>query len=342
VDVLVQDHVTSVFGVAVGVVPVFLFLGALVLLDSYKLVALRAILLSVLAGVVAALASYGLNGYLRPALDLDFPRYSMYVAPVIEETLKATFVVYLLRRNKVGFVVDAGIHGFGIGTGFALVENLYYLQVNPNATPLTWCARGLGTAIMHGGATAIVAMVSRTVQNRRDAFRLHLLLPGLGVAVVLHSLYNHFLVHPLLATALILLVVPYLSVAVFQRSERETTAWLGIGFDTDQELLRTVRAGQVAHTPAGKYLTAVRTRFAPEQIVDMMCLLRLRGELAIRAKGILMMREAGFDAAPDPSVKHKFAELRYLERSIGRTGLLALQPFLHTSTRDLWQMTVLE
>jgi hypothetical protein len=73
----------------------------------------------------------------------------------------------------------------------------------------------------------------------------------------------------------------------------------------------------------------------------MMCLLRLRAELAIRAKGILMMREAGFDAAPDPTLKDKFEELRYLEKSIGKTGLLALDPFLHTSTRDLWQLNML-
>ena len=40
--------------------------------------------------------------------------------------------------------------------------------------------------------------------------------------------------------------------------------------------------------------------------------------------------------------KDKLEEVRYLEGSIGKTGLLALKPFLHTSTRDLWQMTVLE
>jgi RsiW-degrading membrane proteinase PrsW (M82 family) len=333
--------VTTVVGIAVGVLPVFLFLGGLVLIDSYKLVALRAILLSVAAGAVASLASYGLNVVLRPALGLDFARYSMYVAPVVEETLKAAFVVYLLRRNKVGFVVDAAIHGFGIGTGFAFVETLYYLQVTPGAALWTWIVRGLGTAIMHGGATAIVAMVSRTLQHRFDTFRPWLLLPGLGVAVVLHSLYNHFLLHPLLATALIVLVLPYLSVAVFQYSERETTAWLGAGFDTDQELLRAVHSGKVSGTPVGKYLTTLRTRFAPEVIVDMMCLLRLRAELAIRAKGILLMREAGFAAAPDPTLKATFEELRYLEKSIGKTGMLALDPFLHTSTRSLWQLNML-
>ena len=332
---------TAALAIAVSVLPVFLFLGALVLIDSYKLVALRAILVSVGAGVVAALASYGVNVYLRPALGLDPVPYSLYAAPVVEEALKAAFVVYLLRRSRVGFVVDAAIHGFAIGTGFAFVENLYYVQATTDATLLTWIVRGFGTAIMHGGATAIVAMVSKTLHNRVGAFRLHLLLPGLAVAVVLHSLYNHVLVNPLLAAALIVLVFPYLSVAVFQHSERETKTWLGAGFDTDQELLRVVHSGQIAATPVGKYLKTLRSSFSPEVIVDMMCLLRLRAELAIRAKGILMMREAGFDAAPDPALKDTFEEVRYLEKSIGKTGLLAIGPFLHTSTRDLWQLTLL-
>jgi RsiW-degrading membrane proteinase PrsW (M82 family) len=331
----------TVLAVAVSVLPVFLFLGALVLIDSYKLVALRAILLSVAAGMVAGLASYGANVWLRPALALDWGHYSRYVAPVVEESLKAAFVVYLLQRNKVGFVVDAAIHGFGIGTGFAVLENLYYLQANPGATFWTWIVRGLGTAIMQGGATSIVAMVSKTLHHRSDAFRLYLVLPGLGVAVVLHSLYNHFLLRPLLATTLIVLVFPWLSVAVFLQSERATRAWLGTGFDTDQELLRVVHSGQVSGTPVGRYLKTLRSHFSAEVIVDMMCLLRLRAELAIRAKGVLMMREAGFDAAPDPTLKDRFEELRYLEKSIGKTGLLALDPFLHTGTRDLWQLNVL-
>jgi RsiW-degrading membrane proteinase PrsW (M82 family) len=333
--------VTTALAVAVGVLPVALFLGALVLIDSYKLVRPRAVLLSVAAGAAAAIVSYGINVVFRPALGLDFVPYSMYVGPVVEESLKATFVVYLLRRNKVGFVVDAAIHGFGIGTGFAFVENLYYLRVIPDATLWTWIVRGLGTAIMHGGATAIVAMVSRTLQNRGDAFRLWHVLPGLGVAVVLHSLYNHFLLHPLLATALIVLVVPYLSIFVFQRSERATKAWVGTGFDTHVELLRVVRSGQVSASPVGRYLTTLRSRFAPEVIVDMMCLLRLRAELAIRAKAVLLMREAGFDAPRDPSLKDTLDELRYLERSIGKTGLRALHPFLDTDIRDLWQVQML-
>jgi protease PrsW len=326
----------------ISVVPVFLFLGALVLLDSYKLITLRAILLAVAAGAAAALAGYVVNVFLRPGLGLDLSRYSVFVSPVVEELLKAAYIVWLLRRNKVGFVVDAATYGFAVGTGFAFFENLYYLPIHPNPTIWTWLVRGFGTALMHGGTTAILAMISRTLHNRAPAFRLSLMLPGLAVAVVLHSLYNQFLVSPLLATGLIVLVFPYIVIFLFQQSERETRSWLGTGFDTDQELLRVMRAGQLSDTPTGRYLTGLRTSYPPEVIVDMMCLLRLRAEFGIRAKGLLLMREAGFEPEPDPSLRAKLEEVDSLEQSIGRTGMRALKPFIHTSTRDLWQMNLLD
>lgn len=332
----------TIAAIGISVLPVFLFLGALVLIDSYKLISVRAVLLSVGAGAAAAIVAYLVNVRLRPALEMDPSGYAVFVAPLIEESLKAAYVVYLLSRNRIGFVVDAAIYGFGIGTGFAFVENLYYLMVHQTATIWTWIVRGFGTAVMHGAATAIVVMVARTLHNRVDTFRPWLLLPGLLVAAVLHSLYNSFLLQPLLATALIMLVFPYVCIAIFQQSERDTRAWLGNGFDTDQELLRAVRSGRLSATPVGQYITRMRSRFAPEAIVDMLCLLRLRAELGIRAKGILMMREQGFEAEPDPTLQAKFEELHYLEKSIGSTGMLALHPFIHTSTRDLWQLNMLE
>ncbi len=333
---------SSVLAIVVSLLPIFLFLGALVVIDSYKLVALRAVLLAVAAGVMAAVASYGVNVWLQPMLEMELSLYSRYVAPGAEETLKAVYIAYLMARSKIGFVVDAAIFGFGIGAGFAFLENLYFLQVNPEASIWTWVVRGFGTAVMHGGATAIFAMVARALHNRVETFRLSLLLPGLVVAILLHSLYNHFILQPLLSTGLIVLVFPYVAMAIFKQSERDTRNWLGSGFDTDQELLRAMRAGQMSETPVGQYLRTLRTRFSPEVIVDMLCLLRLRAELGIRAKGLLMMREAGFEPEPTPGVRDTFEELRYLEKNIGRTGMMAIHPFIHTSTRDLWQLNLLD
>ena len=49
------------------------------------------------------------------------------------------------------------------------------------------------------------------------------------------------------------------------------------------------------------------------------------------------------DGAPrsPQATREKFAELRYLEKSVGRTGLLAIQPMLHMSHKDLWQLYML-
>jgi RsiW-degrading membrane proteinase PrsW (M82 family) len=330
-----------IIALAVSVLPVFLFLGALVLLDSYKLIPLRAILLAVLAGAAAGALSFPLNITLQPALKMDLVRYTIFVAPILEELLKALYIVWLFRRNKVGFVVDAATYGFAVGTGFAFIENIFSL-LHPNATIWHWIVRGFGTALMHGGTTAIFAMITRTLHNRATGFRPALVLPGLVAAIVLHSLYNQFLVSPLLATALIVLVFPYIVMFLFQKSERETRTWLGSGFDTDQELLRVMNAGEVSDSPVGLYLKGLRTSFPPEVIVDMLCLLKLRAELGIKAKGMLLMREAGFEADPDPSLPAKLDEVRYLEGNIGRTGMRALKPFLHTSTQDLWQMNLLD
>lgn len=74
----------------------------------------------------------------------------------------------------------------------------------------------------------------------------------------------------------------------------------------------------------------------------MLCLLRLRAELGIRAKGVLLARELGLETTPDPSVPAKFEELRYLERSIGRSGMRALRPSFAKSTRDLWQFNMID
>ena len=55
---------------------------------------------------------------------------------------------------------------------------------------------------------------------------------------------------------------------VYRRSEGRTREWLGVGFDTDQELLRAVRSGKVAATPVGTYLTTVREHFPPDMKLE--------------------------------------------------------------------------
>ena len=76
-------------------------------------------------------------------------------------------------------------------------------------------------------------------------------------------------------------------------------------------------------------------------MADLLCYLRLHTELALRAKGILMMRESGFDSPLDDQTRAKFDEVRYLEKSMGKTGLLAVRPLLRMSRKEMWQLCML-
>jgi protease PrsW len=328
--------------VALALLPVLLFLSLLVFLDSFKLVSLRSVLVALAAGGVAAAASEPANLRLLDATGLALAPFSRYVAPLVEETLKAAWIVLLLRRGRVGFLVDAAILGFAVGAGFALVENVGYLRDLSEPRPLLWLARGLGTAILHGAATAVFAMLAKALADRHPDHRLLALVPGLATAVAAHSLYNHFLVSPLLAAAVILVGLPLLVVAVFERSEGATRDWLGVGLDSDLELVLSITTGQALDTRLGEYLRTLKERFPGEVVADMLCLVRIQAELAVRAKGLLLAREAGLQASVGDDVRASLGELRYLERSVGRTGLLALKPVLRQSARDLWQVYLLE
>jgi len=333
---------TLVVHMLVGLAPVLCFLATLLYLDSYKLVSLRLVIVVVVCGIIAAGACYIANAELLRVVGLDRQSYTRYVAPVIEEFAKALIVVALVRGHRIGFLVDAAILGFAAGTGFALVENVYYQRLIPDAGLGTWFVRGFGTAFMHGGTTAVFAMMGLALSEQRERSLAVAFAPGFVVAVILHSAFNHLVATPRIASIASLLVLPPLLYLVFQRSERAVADWLGRGFDADARMLEAINSGSFRESPAGQYLTSLKERFHGPIVADLLSYLRLYTELALRAKGILMMRENGFAPKIDDETRARFAEMRYLEKSIGRTGLMAIHPMLHMSRQDLWQLYMLE
>src|SRR5690606_12910615 len=113
-------------------------------------------------------------------------------------------------------------------------------------------------------------------------------------------------------------------------------------FDGDLAMLRQILEGQIAGTSVGRYLESLKERLAPEILGDMLSLLQVQMELSIRAKGMLLAREAGFDLPMPDSVRADLKEIQYLRRQIGRTGLIAMEPLLPRGRRDTWQLAFIE
>ena len=107
------------------------------------------------------------------------------------------------------------------------------------------------------------------------------------------------------------------------------------------ELLDLVTSDAFEVTHFARYLNELRARFPGPVVADMFCLLQLELELGIRAKGMLMAREAGFEIPIDEEIRALLAEREYLHGAIGPTGLLALRPLQVTSHRDEWHRYLL-
>lgn len=325
-----------------GILPVLTFLVLLLYLDSFKLVRLRFILSAIVTGACLAVVAYFIN---RAVLDIghvNFTVYARYVSPVLEELLKAAAVYYLVRKNLLGFLVDGAILGFSIGAGFALVENIFYLLTLHQPGIGTWVVRGFGTAIMHGGTVAIFTILTLTLRERAGELRLVHFLPGLMVGVVIHSAFNHLSGSPYLASGITIVVLPLFMYLVFERSTASLQNWLEQDFDYDMDLIQQIGSAEFEETTVGRYLVSLQQRFDPLTIADMLSYIRIYTELSMRAKGVMLMRQNDLEVPRDPTVEGKFADMKQLESSIGRTGMLALDPLLHMDAKDLWHLNVLE
>ncbi len=327
---------------AMAFLPVLAFLVLLVRFDTFRLVRPRRVGYALIVGAACGLVTFIVNSSIMSLLQWDVFTFAIFIAPVVEETLKGLYLWYLVRTGRAGFMVDAAILGFATGAGFAVAENLYYLDALPDAPLLVWIIRGFGTAVMHGGATALFAIIMRSVSDQRRPGSPAVWLPGLVLAIVFHAGFNRFMLWPVPTTAVLLVVLPLVLTAVYRHGEQRLRRWLGVGFDQDTELLALIRDGEVTGTPLGRYLLSLRGSFRSDTVADMLCLLRLQAELSIRAKGMLVLKEHGLKPVADPSVREKLEEVRWLEQSVGRTGLLAMRPVCRWRDANRWQRHLLE
>src|SRR5438105_14573418 len=217
----------------IALIPVLVMLAIFIWLDSCELMNLKEVSLLLVLGAIGALAAWPVSGRLLDTLPIGFSLYSRFIAPWIEEAIKALIMIGLFRMNRIGYKLDAVISGFAIGAGFSVVENIIYLTIFPNYGTGTWLVRGFGTAIMHGTTLALLAAIAHEFAERetREAaadydFSLLWFVPGYGVAVALHTAFNQFPDRPLMAMMAAVLVAPVALIAILSLGTAEAQRWL--------------------------------------------------------------------------------------------------------------------
>jgi protease PrsW len=331
-----------------ALLPVLLLLAVFVWLDVFKLMSVKEVVaLLVLGGMGAGLA-WPISGRLLDTLPIGFSFYSRFVAPWIEEAIKAILVVVLFRMNRIGYKLDAVISGFAIGAGFSVVENIVYLTIFPDYGTGTWIVRGFGTAIMHGTTLAILAAVAHEFAERetREAaneydFHIWWFVPGYLAAVALHTLFNQFPDRALLAMLGAWLFAAFALIGIFHFGAVEAQRWLVAEREEHKQQLEALRSGNWPDSPSGRKIAALAARLDPETAKRVRRYWELQAWLVVEAEET-MMEEAAGDAIFDPAgVRGAFEELGGLRRALGRSTFAALRALLPFSRNDQWEVSEL-
>ncbi len=222
------------------------------------------------------------------------------------------------------------------------MENIYYLHTASDAQYGVWMVRGFGTAIMHGGATALFAIVSETMTQRHLKMNPLLYMPGLIVAFLLHAIFNHFPVSPVLSTVVTLLILPTILFLLFEHDETTIHNFLETDFATHKKLLRQIEHGEYTGCEAGRFLKDMKEKLAAPVANEMIEYFRLHTELVLSAESILLGREQGVNVEVGEQIESRLRRMHELEKHIGTAGLRTLRPHLKFTAKDMWEIHLLE
>ncbi|PKL85602.1 MAG: hypothetical protein CVV22_06770 [Ignavibacteriae bacterium HGW-Ignavibacteriae-1] len=325
--------------ILIAILPVILFTIILIYLDSFKLIKSNDAIIIFLISAVLAVLAYPINSVVAAISNLSEQYHINYVIPIIEETLKFTIFFILYRRNQAGFLTDAMIYGFIIGSGFAFTENIYFYFIKVSEpTIMQQMVRGFGTAIMHAASTGLAATILLYLNDIRKKNLVLSSLIALTTAITIHIIYNSFLIKPELQAALVIIIFTIVATSLFQLSDRYIKSWIGIEFDSDLKFLEMLNSGDLKNTSLGQFIEQIKSKFSQFIIFDIICFIRINLELSIQFKSYLMLKEQSLPIPHDPELQDKITEYEYLKRNIGKIALATLRPILRIGKRELWML----
>src|SRR5215210_3396938 len=343
------DILTGAAHWGLALIPVLVLLAVFVWLDAFKLMSFRDVVVLLLAGGIGAALAWPIAGRMLDTLPIGFSTYSRFVAPWIEEAIKAAMIIALFRLNRIGYKIDAVIAGFAIGAGFSVVENIFYLTIYPFYGAGTWVVRGFGTAVMHGTTLAILAAVAHQLaerENREAAgdfdFNLLWFVPGYVAAVALHTLFNQFPDRPLLAMLGAWMVAPLALTLIFYFATAATHRWLLAESAVHQAQLEALRAGAWPDVPAGRRIAALTDRLGPEAAKRVRRYWELQAWLVTEAEATLLEEAEGDAAINKDEIRAAMTELDGLRRALGRSTYTAVKALLPFSRNDYWEVSELK
>ena len=329
-----------IIGILVAVGVPLVFLALVRWLDLYASGRFKVVLICLGGGMVAFFLALRVNGAL--GRWIGYALLATLVGPISEEILKSLVLIYAARRRDFTYFVDGAIYGFAAGTGFAVLENLFYLGGVGSETGLILAmSRAFSTAVMHGSASALVGISLGRLRYGHGTGRFASLLLGWAAAMALHITFNNVVYRTEGALTQILAIVLGLGgvglIAAFifwglaeERRWLHETLGLQLG----------VSAGEAAVVQRlddlAPLLAPLAEHFGPDKRKQVDHFLRLQAQLGLKRK----VQEMTPDPKQRVELERRVAMLRVeidaARRDVGMYCMSYVRSILPPETEPLW------
>ena len=194
------------------------------------------------AGIAALFAALintaGLEYITQPALGASAGEYvsATVGAPIVEETLKGLFLVWLLRwrRQELDGPTDGIVYAAMVGIGFAMTENIgYYInaEINPvhggaQLLGYTFVLRGVLSPFLHPTFTSMTGIGAAYAASHRNS---NWALPlGWLAAMCLHAMWNGLSIFGLVGTLFAYVFLLCLLIVLYVVIRRDRSRIVGL------------------------------------------------------------------------------------------------------------------
>jgi RsiW-degrading membrane proteinase PrsW (M82 family) len=154
---------------------------------------------AIILGIIGSiLFQIPLTTFLQAVSDGDASKLvelssAIITAPVVEETTKGLFLLFMMMGRNFDGAVDGVVYGAAIGLGFGMTENfLYFLSVVnvPTQWIFTVIVRTLFSAVMHSMSQATFGFFLGLAKFRPAILKVIFIPTGFLIAVFLHFTWN--------------------------------------------------------------------------------------------------------------------------------------------------------
>ena len=289
-------------------------------------------------GAAYALAVF-LNSSIVNAGLADWEQVVRFVAPPIEETLKALFLLYLVGRPQFTYSVDGAVYGFAAGIGFAVFENYEYVTGTPEIALAVALQRVFSTNLIHASSSAILGSTLGIFRLETSKSRWLILIGGVALAIGQHMLFNNMVSR---GTYLIVAILAgFIGTAYIYYSMRRGIKTARGWIKEKLGMADRVTSGEASLVnrleSAEEILAPVADRFGSEIASQVERLLFLQARLGIKRKTLDSFQEnEHMRHAVETEMMEMREEMEKLRRGIGTYVMLFVRGTYTEDVISVW------